>query len=185
MQQPRGSVGRTRFLLALSLSTVTAVAVAAPLALQAVNGSHDTDVLDPAGPGGIADDQLSNQEDDRSLEDDGTQQGGIGAKPNPKALSDTGKAGDTTGSTEAGAETTVIPTTTSAPPVVEEGTSGRPPAGQTPAPTETVPSTTTTVPTVNPSSEPTSTSTSSSTTTSTVAPDPGLGDGGAPGDTSD
>jgi hypothetical protein len=169
VQQPRESVGRTRFLLALSLSTVTAVAVAAPLALQAINGPDDSgNVVDPAGPGS-ADDLLSDEEGDRSLEGNGTPQGGIGARPEPKALSETGK-GETTDETESGTDSTDGGATTTEAPV-EEGSSGRPAPEQSPPVTDPSggSSTTAAVPTVNPTQATTTTSTSTTSTTSTTA----------------
>jgi hypothetical protein len=73
----RESNGYTRFVLALSLSTVTAIAVAAPLAVRAINADDPTvsyaispdDGVDGAVGGA---DALSSTED-RSLGGDGLQ----------------------------------------------------------------------------------------------------------------
>ena len=51
LHRPGEAASRSRFWLALSLSTVTAAAVAAPLALKAV--SYDAQ-RDPAAPGGTS-----------------------------------------------------------------------------------------------------------------------------------
>jgi hypothetical protein len=177
VQQLRGSVGRTRFLLALSLSTVTAVAVAAPLALQAMNAEQPTTV-DPVGPGAggsSGEDLLSDSDGDRSLEGDGESQGGIGARPNPKALSETGKSGDPTDTSDSDPSgdigdpdqttTTQAASTTTEP--VEEGSSGRPaPEPSVADPTSTTSTTEDAVPTVIP--EPTTSSTDPSTTSSSI-----------------
>ena len=89
LYQRRDSVGRTRFLLALTLSTVTAVGVAAPLAIQTlreeakptfVAGNPDTDAT--------ADDESSSDGDDRSLDADIGGIGGIRSEPGASADTD-------------------------------------------------------------------------------------------------
>lgn len=93
LYQRRDSVGRTRFLLALTLSTVTAVGVAAPLAIQTLReqdkatfaaGNPDTDAT--------AEDDESSEGDDRSLD---AEIGGIGGiRSEPGASADTGDVQD-------------------------------------------------------------------------------------------
>ncbi|MEM8925409.1 MAG: hypothetical protein AAGD35_18045 [Actinomycetota bacterium] len=92
LQQRRETPGRARFLLALSLSTVTALGVAAPLAIQALRadevkfaGTPDPQVT-PTAP-------AEEDEIDRSLEgDSGSSKGGIGSREPAKAVAQTSKS---------------------------------------------------------------------------------------------
>ncbi|MDH3682693.1 MAG: hypothetical protein OEV40_22400 [Acidimicrobiia bacterium] len=143
----RESVGRTRFLLALSLSTLTALAVAAPLAIQAVNADQPTFVAgDPANGGGAdrADDDLAISRD-RSLatESEGGL-GGIGTRPAAKGQGQTSKT--------------------------ESGDSGT--AAPDPAPDSAVLTNPAPAPSDDPPVEPAETTTTIEATTTTEDPDP-------------
>ena len=84
------SAGRTRFLLALTLSTLTALGVAAPLAMQAVRADEATFASGDATSGPAVDNRDDLKAEvalNRSLSDDGSvQRGGI------QASEDTSKA---------------------------------------------------------------------------------------------
>lgn len=179
LNQRRDSSGRTRFLLALTLSTVTALGVAAPLAIQAMRA----DEVKFAGPSDVqnqteqSEDDPATEGDDRTLTDaGGDAKGGIGSRPPAKAQAQTSKS---EASNSSGTPTTVAtqgPALTNNPstavvsedpagPVAVELTStttAEPAETSTTAPTTTVPSTTT-VP------ETTTSSSSTSTTSTTVA----------------
>ena len=85
LYQQRDSSGRTRFLLALSLSTVTALGVAAPLAIKAVRAPESTAVaVAPVEDDAPAD--TDPDSDSRSLTIDGADgRGGIGSREPAKA----------------------------------------------------------------------------------------------------
>lgn len=101
LQQRRESAGQPRFLLALSLSTVTALAVAAPLAIRAVNADDDNTfaVTDPTFEGtgeGITDEGLAASDERLLTPNSSAPKGGIGSRPpDAKALSQTTKGGTT------------------------------------------------------------------------------------------
>ncbi len=125
LYQRRDAAGRTRFLLALTLSTLTAIAVAAPLAIEAVQADEPTFTADGPNGGGADDVALP----DRSLDTSGGDLGGIDARPHAKGQGQTSKS-DEPGS----------PTTTPEPAPADETALTNPET----EPTTTVPDTTTT-----------------------------------------
>lgn len=182
LHQRRDSSGRTRFLLALTLSTVTAIGVAAPLAIQAVR-ADDVRFVGPADGGRdpADDDQSEGDGNPRSLTDaSGDAKGGIGSRPPAKAKAQTSKSetsksstSPTTASRRAPALTnpaspSVTDTTVADEPDSGVGSSTTPPpdpdGASTTSTTERAESTTTTT---NPAV--TTSSSSPSTTSSTVA----------------
>ena len=102
LYQRRDSVGRTRFLLALTLSTVTAVGVAAPLAIQALRSDEDTfAAINPDDGGATTVEEASGPIDaeGRSLESEIAGIGGISAEPGSTdpGASDDGQPGEQPG----------------------------------------------------------------------------------------
>lgn len=92
LQQRRESPGRTRFLLALTLSTVTALGVAAPLAIQAMR-ADEVKVAVPTDDPPLSDQPDDSPDNDRSLtEADGDSKGGIGTRAPTKARAQTSKS---------------------------------------------------------------------------------------------
>ena len=170
LYQRRESSGRTRFLLALSLSTVTALAVAAPLAIKAVNVDESTFAANtPAAQNGSPlnnDDLLSGSTTRRSLEaSNADAKGGIESREPAKAQAQTSKSDDQPAATApTGPEDSVLtnPTTTETPPDPSTTTSS-------PAATSTTvdPSTSSTSVTTTPTSSSTSTTDGSSTSSTT------------------
>lgn len=181
----RESVGRTRFLLALSLSTVTALAVAAPLAIQAVNADQPTFVAaDPTDGFGAerADDDLAAPRD-RSLEtesDGGL--GGIGTRPPAKGQGQTSKTesddGTATTPSDPGPDAPVLtnpePATTDSPPddpVATTTTIAVTTTSVLDPTTSTSEDPTTTTSEVDPTTSSTDTGSSTSTTDTSVPPE--------------
>lgn len=176
LHRPGEAASRSRFWLALSLSTVTAAAVAAPLALKAV--SYDAQ-RDPAAPGGTSV-PVTAPESPTSLElpgigaDDAS--GGRGnIVPEPADTGSTDEVTETSPPT-----TRPAPTTTTEPPPVETTvptTEATTTSTSDPGPTtETTPTTE-----VDDSSTTSSSSSTSTSTTSTTAVDPGATTPTAPG----
>lgn len=175
----RETSGRTRFLLALTLSTLTAIGVAAPLAIQAVNApevkfaSGNPNAAETGGE--LGNDRLSGERADRRLSAyDAELKGGIASRIPAKAQAQTSKSEAEPTSPQTQESVLTNPTTTT----VEESTSttaasttetSTSTTGTTQPPDETTttsePTTTTTEATTT-----TSSTTSTSTTTSTTAP---------------
>ncbi len=92
------SSGRTRFLLALTLSSVTALGVAAPLAIEAMQA----DEVRFAGPSEDEPDATPSGDGDDGptlIETDGDAKGGIGSRSPVKAQAQTSKSETNGGST--------------------------------------------------------------------------------------
>ena len=164
LYQRRESSGRTRFLLALTLSTVTALAVAAPLAIKAVKVDESTFAANtPAAQNGSPlnnDDLLSGSTTRRSLEaSNADAKGGIESREPAKAQAQTSKSADQPAAT--------------APTGPEDSVLTNPTTDETPAdPPSTTSSSVATSTTVDPSSTsstPTSTIDGSGTSSSTQA----------------
>ncbi len=189
LHQRRESVGRTRFLLALSLSTVTALGVAAPLALRAVNAEANltsspySDGTNPSADE-FANDLLGTPSD-RSLRSGAGGIGGIEAQTPAKGQAQTTKSEstDAPAETDQPSEEPVLtnpgeeppPTEEPVEPPVEETTTTsvteppvtEPPTTDTTAPTDTTTPETTT-PTTDPDDTTSTTSNGSSTTSSSI-----------------
>jgi hypothetical protein len=147
----RETTGYTRFVLALSLSTVTAIAVAAPLAIRAIRADQTVAYAGPGETGGFgqpgagSDDELSSAPDRSLGDDDDVAKGGIDsalaksqAQTSKSAITTTGEdpsagdtdetgpeAGDDSTTSTAAATTTSAPstTTTTVPPTTTTSTS--------------------------------------------------------------
>ena len=139
VERARESTGRGRFLLALSLSTVTAAAVAAPLALSAVRVDSQQDLqIAPASPAEAEEPQSPTLEDPDIVDEQRNRRGNIGPAPvsedldsevgddrEPEAeltTTTTAQEDDTTGDDEAESTTTTEPAPTTAVDSIEAST---------------------------------------------------------------
>ena len=170
LYQRREIPGRTRFLLALSLSTVTAVGVAAPLALQALRADESTVAY--VNPTIVEPDELdSDPGPELTIATDGGGIGGIGARPPAKGQGQTTKTEtDDGGAGDPSPDESVL--TNPSGPEAETTSSTKPPTSST---STSQPTTSSTAP---PPTEPTTssslptTSTTQSTSSTTAAPEP-------------
>ena len=172
LHQRWDSSGRTRFLLALTLSTVTAVAVAAPLAIQAIRADEVKVAGTPDRPA-TGEQESDDDSIDRTLTDDGGDaKGGIGSREPAKAVGQTSKS-ETQSPRPAAPTATENDVLTN--PAPTEADVIDPPETEEPAPPiDPEPTTTTSTTTVAPTSSTTSTTAPdpSITSSSTTAPDP-------------
>jgi hypothetical protein len=161
LQHRREAAVRPRFLLALTLSTVTALVVAAPLAVRAIRAdapsyaSSVPSLTNDPSSGSRSIDDLSSQLNERTLSDgDVPSQGGIGARVRTKAKDQTHKSNEA-GTVEGPASATSLLTNDTAavtePPETTPTTT--PTTGDPAAPTVTA------SPTAPPTSAPTTSST--------------------------
>lgn len=163
----RDPAGRSRFLIALSLSTVTALGVAAPLAIQAINADEPAFVSgDPVlAPAAEADaEDGPNPLEERSLDPGRSEaMGGISSRPPAKGQGQTSKSESDVPVDEPEAADEQVLTNEPAPAPADQPPSV---SSTTAAPTTstTAPKTTTTGPTTT-TTRPTTTSTTGPTTT--------------------
>lgn len=182
LYQRRETSGRTRFLLALSLSTVTALGVAAPLAIQAVNADEVNFASGNPNAAATAeqadDDFFSGERANRRLSaHDAEAKGGIGSRIPAKAQSQTSKSETDPSAprteesvlTNPTTTTTEATTTTSTTSSTETTTTTQPPDDTTTTTDSTTTTSSTTTSTTDPDS--TTTTTAPATTTSTTSAD--------------
>ena len=172
LYQRRESSGRTRFLLALSLSTVTALVVAAPLAIKAVSVDESTFAANtPAAQNESSlnnDDLLSGSTSRRSLEaSNADAKGGIESREPAKAQAQTSKSANQPAATGPEDSALTNPTTTETP-ADPPSTTSSPVATSTtvdPGATSSTSATTTNSSTTTTDGSSTSSTTSTTTTT--------------------
>lgn len=161
------SSGRTRFLLALTLSSVTALGVAAPLAIEAMQA----DEVRFAGPSEDEPDATpsGDAEDGPTLiETDGDAKGGIGSRSPVKAQAQTSKS-ETNGATTPTTAASSAGSALTNPPSTTEYEPNEDPAAPTVSTTLAEAPTTTTALATTTSTTEAPTTTSSSTTSTTDA----------------
>ncbi len=173
LQHRPDTPGRTRFLLALTLSTVTAVGVAAPLAVQALRADEVRFAVQPDEPENSTPSTAEDRESiDRELRSDSDSKGGIGSRPPAKAVGQTTKSGSSAPRpAPAPADDTVLTN-----PTVEvdpgAGPSTTEPAAPDPETTVPAPDATDTTsgPTTETTADPDGSSSTTGSTTSTTTP---------------